>query len=121
MTLKEHAKQLKQQLPALYLAFKNPKTPAAAKILAAVTVCSALSPIDLIPDFIPVLGYLDDLLILPCLAALTIHLIPKDIMEQCRKESADLWKNGRPKKWFYGLPVLALWVLVLIWIIRLIV
>ena len=75
MTLKERAKKLKRDVPAVFLALKDRETPLLAKITAAVTVAYALSPIDLIPDFIPVLGYLDDVLLLPALIALTIRLL----------------------------------------------
>jgi len=76
MNLKERARQLKIDIPAVFLSLKSKKTPVMAKILAGLTIGYALSPIDLIPDFIPVIGYLDDLLILPLLIALTIRLIP---------------------------------------------
>ncbi|MGN1339614.1 MAG: YkvA family protein [Oscillospiraceae bacterium] len=111
MNLKERAKQLKSDIPAVYLALKDKQTPLPAKILAAVTVCYALSPIDLIPDFIPVLGYLDDLLVLPGLAALTIRLIPAEVMERCRTEARDMWENGKPKRWYYAIPVVVFWLL----------
>ena len=75
MNLKEKAKALKIDIPALFIAMKKRETPIAAKIIAGIAVGYALSPIDLIPDFIPVLGYLDDLIILPLLVALAIRLI----------------------------------------------
>lgn len=65
MTLKERAQSLKRDIPAVFLALKDKDTPISAKVLAGITVCYALSPVDLIPDFIPVLGYLDDLILLP--------------------------------------------------------
>lgn len=70
MNLRDRAKQLKVDIPAVFIALKQKETPLPAKILAAVTVGYALSPIDLIPDFIPVLGYLDDVLLLPALTFL---------------------------------------------------
>ena len=70
--LKDRAKKLKTDIPAVFLALKDKRTPWYARILAAVIVVYALSPIDLIPDFIPVLGYLDDLIILPALIALIV-------------------------------------------------
>ena len=118
MTLKERAKKLTADIPAVFLALKDKETPVAAKILAAVTVGYALSPLDLIPDFIPVLGYLDDLLILPALVALTIRLIPDNVWERSREKAADLWKDGRPKKWYYAVPIVILWLFVLFLIIR---
>ena len=82
-----------------------------AKIFAAVTVAYALSPIDLIPDFIPVLGYLDDVILLPLLVALTLRFIPKDVLERNRKKAETMWNEGKPKKWYYALPVILMWVL----------
>ena len=79
MKLKERARELKRDVPAVFLALKDRETPLPAKILAAVTVAYALSPVDLIPDFVPVLGYLDDVLLLPAMIALTIKLIPKQV------------------------------------------
>ncbi|MCI5904973.1 MAG: DUF1232 domain-containing protein [Oscillospiraceae bacterium] len=114
--LKSRAQKLKSDIPAIFLALKDKETPLAAKIFAAATVAYALSPVDLIPDFIPVLGYLDDVLLLPALAALTIKFIPKEKLEKCRAEAEDLWKDGRPKRWYYALPVVLIWVLV-IWCI----
>lgn len=121
MTLKERAKKLKTDIPAVFLALKRRETPWYAKLLAGVTVAYALSPIDLIPDFIPVLGYLDDLIILPALVALTIRLVPAAVMAQCRAEAEDMWKNGKPEKWYYALPIVLVWLLVVFLIVRAIV
>lgn len=112
MSLKERAKRLKSEIPAVYLAPKDKQTPLPTKILAGITVGCALSPIDLIPDFIPVLGYLDDMLILPALAALTIRLIPPEVMERCRREAEGMWENGKPKRWYYAIPIVVFWLLV---------
>lgn len=79
MNLKERARQLKIDIPAVFLSLKSKETPVLAKLVAGITVAYALSPIDLIPDFIPVLGYLDDVITLPVLIALTIKLIPSVI------------------------------------------
>ena len=84
MTLKERAKKLKTDIPAVFLALRKRETPVSAKLLAALTVAYALSPIDLIPDFIPVLGHLDDALIVPLLLALSYRLIPSHIRERSR-------------------------------------
>ena len=116
MNLKERAKQLKADIPAVFLSLKSEDTPIAAKILAGITVGYALSPIDLIPDFIPVLGYLDDIIILPALIALTIRLIPKDTFAKFRNEAEGMWQNGKPKKWFYAIPIALIWLFV-IWMI----
>ena len=116
MNLKERAEKLITDIPAIFLALKDKETPVAAKLVAAVTVAYALSPIDLIPDFIPVLGYLDDVILLPALVALTVRLIPKETMEKNRKLAEGLWKNGKPKKWYYAIPIVLLW-LIVIWLI----
>lgn len=112
MTLKERAAALKRDIPAVFLALKAKQTPVIAKILAGITVAYALSPVDLIPDFVPVLGYLDDLLLLPALIALTVKLIPEDIFCACRKQAEGMWQDGRPKKWYYALPIVAVWILI---------
>ena len=117
---KDRARKLKSDIPAIFLALKDKETPVSAKILAAITVAYALSPIDLIPDFIPVLGYLDDVLILPALAALTIKLIPKEKLEQYRTESEGMWENGKPKKWYYAIPIVVFWIIIIFLVIRLI-
>lgn len=118
LNLKERAAKLKTDLPAVFLALQKQETPLAAKVVAAIAIVYALSPIDLIPDFIPVLGYLDDLIILPLLVAFTIRLIPADLFAQCRKQAQDLWPNGRPSHWYYAIPVLALWLLILFFAVK---
>lgn len=109
--IKDKVRELKRKVSALFLAYKHKDTPLAAKIVAAIAVGYALSPIDLIPDFIPVLGYLDDLIILPALIALTIHFIPKDTFERYRQEAQGMWQDGKPKKWFYAIPFIITWML----------
>jgi uncharacterized membrane protein YkvA (DUF1232 family) len=116
--LKERAKQLKIDIPATFIAIKHERTPLLAKILAIIAVGYALSPVDLIPDFIPVIGLLDDLLIVPGLIAVIIKLIPADVFAECRKESEGLWENGKPKKWYYALPIILIWLLVIFLIIK---
>ena len=116
MNIKERTKKLKTDIPAIFLALKDEETPSSAKIIAAITVAYTLSPIDLIPDFVPILGYLDDVILLPALVALTVRLIPKEIMERNRKLAEDLWKNGKPKKWYYAIPIVLIWLLI-IWLI----
>lgn len=116
MNLKERAKKLKSDIPAIFIALKDRDTPLLAKIVAGITVGYALSPIDLVPDFIPILGYLDDVILLPALAALTIKLIPADVLVKSRERAEGLWENGMPKKWYYSIPILIAWCLI-IWII----
>ena len=113
MGLKERAARLKTDIPALFLCLRRRETPWYAKLLAGITVAYALSPIDLIPDFIPVAGYLDDLILLPALAVLTIKLIPREIFEECRAQSEGMWKNGKPKKWVYAIPIVLIWLVII--------
>jgi len=112
VNLKEKANNLKIYIPAIFLAMGKKETPILAKIAAGITILYALSPIDIIPDFIPVLGYLDDLIILPILAALTVKLIPGEIMKNCIIEAGGLWKNGKPKKWYYAIPIVIIWIVI---------
>ena len=121
MLLKERAKQLKIDISAVFLALKDKKTPWYARLLAALTVVYALSPIDFIPDFIPVLGYLDDLVILPVLIALTVKFIPDDVFEEYRKQALDMWQDGKPQKWYYAIPILLVWALIIFLVMKAIV
>ena len=118
MNLKERAKKLKMDIPTIYLALKDKDTPVSAKIFAGITVAYALSPIDLIPDFIPVLGYLDDVILLPMLVALTIKLIPADILERNRQQAEGLWENGKVKEWYYAFPIVVFWIIVICFILK---
>ena len=120
MNLRERAKKLKMDIPTIFLALKDKDTPILAKIFAGITVAYALSPVDLVPDFIPVLGYLDDVILLPILAAWTIKLIPADIIERNRREAEGLWEGGKPKKWYYAIPVVLLWVVIIVLIVKMV-
>ena len=111
-TLKIRAKSLKKESIALYYAYKNPRMPLLPKMLAVFTLGYALSPIDLIPDFIPVIGYLDDLLILPALISLSIKLIPKGIMAEAR-EKAEAKPPVLKKNLIFGILFVLLWATVL--------
>lgn len=120
MNLKQKAKQLKTDIPAIYLVLKDKETPFFAKLMAGITIGYALSPIDLIPDFVPVLGYLDDVILLPMMIALTIHFIPKDSWKKSRKAASEMWKDGKPKKWYYAIPVLCIWLFIVIMLVRIV-
>jgi uncharacterized membrane protein YkvA (DUF1232 family) len=82
--LKQHTRVLKVEMSALYLAARDPRTPWYAKLLVAVIATYAFSPLDLIPDFVPVLGYLDDLILLPLGVALAIKMVPQPVLAECR-------------------------------------
>ena len=113
MNLKERAAKLKTDLPALFLALKDRETPVLAKVFAGITVAYALSPVDLIPDFIPVLGYLDDVILLPTLIVITVKLIPAPVLERCRAQSEEMWRDGKPKKWVYAIPIVLIWLVII--------
>jgi uncharacterized membrane protein YkvA (DUF1232 family) len=112
--LKIKAKQLKKELKVLYIAYKKPEVPWYTKALSAIVIGYALSPIDLIPDFIPVLGYLDDLLLIPLGIFFVIKLIPKEILEECRAESENAFREGKPKNWIAAGVIAGLWIFVII-------
>ena len=120
MDLKQRAKKLKTDIPAIFLALKDNETPILAKIFAGITVAYALSPIDLVPDFIPVLGYLDDVILLPMLVALTIKFIPEDVLERNRRQSEGMWNEGKPKKWYYSIPITLTWLVIIVLLLKLI-
>lgn len=118
MTLKERTTKLKRDVLAVFLALKDKQTPTYAKILAFATVAYALSPIDFIPDFIAILGYLDDVILLPAMIALTIKLIPKEVWRRCKIDSENMWKDGKPKKWYYAIPIVVAWLIIIRLIIK---
>jgi uncharacterized membrane protein YkvA (DUF1232 family) len=101
------AQDLKRDTIALYLAARDPRTPWYAKAIAAIVVAYALSPIDLIPDFIPVLGYLDDLLIVPIGLWIAIRLVPEDVLEDCRARAGHIAQ--RPTSRSAAMVVILLW------------
>jgi uncharacterized membrane protein YkvA (DUF1232 family) len=108
---KTKSKQLKSEIAAFYLAYKHPRTPWYARVLAALIIGYALSPIDLIPDFIPVVGYLDDLIIVPAGIALLIKIIPRDILEECRAKAKSDLLNRKPKNWIAVIIIVLIWLL----------
>lgn len=93
--LKRRARQLKQEIYALYLAARDPRTPWLARMVAGLVVAYALSPIDLIPDFVPVLGYLDDLILVPLGIALALRLIPPSVLAESRAAAVALHARGK--------------------------
>jgi uncharacterized membrane protein YkvA (DUF1232 family) len=118
--LKEKSADLALKIPALYLSFKDRRTPRLAKILALIAVAYALSPVDLIPDFIPAAGYLDDLVLLPALAACAIRRIPEEVWLENLALAKDMWKDGKPGRWYYAIPVFAVYALLIFFILRII-
>jgi len=120
--LKQRARDLKAETLALYLAAKDPRTPWYARLLVAAVVAYALSPIDLIPDFVPVVGYLDDLLLIPLGLGLAIKLIPPPVLDECRARSRQALRSGMPASRAAGAVVIAVWLLLaalgLVWLER---
>src|SRR5512135_2251852 len=113
--LKTRARLLKQETFAIYLAARDPRTPWYAKALIFLIVAYALSPIDLIPDFVPILGYLDDLLIVPAGIWLAIRLIPPEVLEQARATAAAA-SLDRKAGWLGAAFILLIWILAIIWV-----
>ena len=113
---KRKAREIKQHLFVLFLAYKDPRVPWTAKLVAALVVAYAFSPIDLIPDFIPVLGYLDDLLLLPLGIALALRMIPRPILEEYREKAEEIRKKGKPKNWVTGVLFILIWIGIAIWL-----
>ncbi len=116
--LREWARALKCDVLALWLACRDPRTPVLVKILATLVVAYALSPIDLIPDFIPVLGYLDELMLLPAAIWLLRRLLPAPVLEQARRQASD-WlarREPRPRSLLGAALIVTVWV-VLLWVL----
>jgi uncharacterized membrane protein YkvA (DUF1232 family) len=106
---KTKSKQLKSEVCALYLASKHPRTPWYAKAFAVLVVGYALSPIDLIPDFIPVMGYVDDLIIVPAGITLLIKMIPKEVLEECREKARFQSISKKRKNWAAAIIIVLIW------------
>ena len=104
---KRWARRIKRDIVALYIAGRDPRTPLLAKALAIAVTAYALSPIDLIPDFIPVLGYLDDLIIVPLGMMLAIRLIPPALLVEFRNEAAV--RERLPKNWLGAAFIVGVW------------
>lgn len=114
--IKAKATQLKREIVALYLAGRDPRTPWYAKVIIAAVVAYALSPIDLIPDFIPVLGYVDDLVLLPIGIWLAIRMIPEEILQDCRRRAA-MADFQLARNWWAAVVIFFLWATALILIL----
>ena len=105
-------KNLKREITAIYYAYQNPGVKRLPKIIILITIGYTLSPVDLIPDFIPVFGYLDDLIIIPALLALSIKLIPKEIMSEARKRAEEEPVKLK-KNWFFASFFILIWIVLL--------
>lgn len=107
---KNKAAELKVQTVALYFACRDPRVPWYAKGLAGLVAAYALSPIDLIPDFIPILGYLDDLILVPLGIYLAVRLIPGEVMADCQVKAAAQLQAGKPVAKFMAVVIVAVWI-----------
>ena len=117
--LKARARALKKEVFAVYLAAKDPRTPWYAKAIAFCAIAYALSPIDLIPDFVPILGYLDDLLIVPAGITLAIRLIPPEVLEEARGKATN--SSVERRVGYVGLAIIiSIWILAIIWSVSII-
>lgn len=110
--LKQRTRRLRAESLALYLAARDPRTPWYARLLVAGIVAYALSPIDLIPDFVPVLGYLDDLILIPLAIAVAVRLVPRQVLAECRVRARDALRHGTPASRVAGAVIVALWLIV---------
>lgn len=111
MRLYVRARHLKHETYALYLAYRDPRTPWYARVFALIVVAYAISPIDLIPDFIPVLGYLDDLILIPAGIVLVLKLIPPEVMQDARRQSASVLAKNHPAGRIAAAVTVAIWVI----------
>lgn len=107
--LKAWAREIKRDVLALYLAGRDSRVPWYAKVLALATAAYALSPIDLIPDFIPVLGYLDDLIIVPFGILLAVRLVPPEVMQELRLQAQQRLQTDRPKSLVAAAVIILAW------------
>jgi uncharacterized membrane protein YkvA (DUF1232 family) len=112
MSWRERARQLKREIYTLYLAYRDPRLPWYARAWAFAVAAYAFSPIDLIPDPIPVLGYLDDLILIPLGVAIALKMIPAEVLADCRRQAEAVMAEGRPTNWLAATVIVALWLLV---------
>jgi len=113
--IKMWAKNLKRQIFILYYAYKDERVPWYAKVFTACVVAYAFSPLDLIPDFIPILGYLDDIILLPLGIILALKMIPKDVLADCEVMAEEMMKNKKPRNWIAGSLIVLIWGLITVW------
>lgn len=114
---KKTVANLKMQTLALYYASRDPRVPWYAKVWVALVVAYAINPLDLIPDFIPILGYLDDLVLLPLGIALALKMIPPEVMAECRVKAADRLRVEMPLARVITAVIVILWIVILVWMV----
>ena len=113
--IKAWAKKLKRQIFILYYACKDERVPWYAKVFTVCVVAYAFSPIDLIPDFIPILGYLDEVILLPLGIMFALKMIPKDVLSDCEVMAEEMVKNGKSKNWIVGSLIVLIWGVITVW------
>lgn len=107
---KRRARHLKAESFALYLAARHPGTPWYAKLFVAGIVAYAFSPIDLIPDFVPVLGYLDDMILIPMGIALAVRMVPPSVLAECRARAQEVMSQDKPVSRIAGAVIVLIWI-----------
>ena len=110
-TWKRRARQLSAQSYALYMAYRHPRTPWYAKVFAALVVGYVFSPIDPIPDFIPGVGLLDEMVVVPIGVFIAAKMIPRQIMEECQEKARELAEDERPVSRIAAVVIVAIWLL----------
>ena len=110
-TWKQGARQLKTETYAIYLACKDPRVPWYARVFAGFVVAYAFSPIDLIPDVIPILGYLDDLVLVPLGIMLVLKMMPPAVLAECREKAEAAMAQGKPTSRLAALVIVGIWLL----------
>ncbi len=113
---KLRAKQLKTAVYVIYLVSKDPRVPWYTRVLAACVIGYAFSPIDLIPDPIPIIGYLDDLVLIPLGIALVLKMVPAPVLADCREQARSVMGQGKPTNWIAAGVIVAIW-LMFAWVI----
>ncbi|MBY0096125.1 YkvA family protein [Mesobacillus maritimus] len=116
--IKAWAKNLKRQTFVLYLAYKDNRVPWYAKLFIIGVVSYAFSPIDLIPDFIPILGFLDEVIILPLGIMFALKMIPQEVIANCETEANRMMENEKPRNWLVGILIILLWSLLILWMAK---
>ena len=117
---KRQAQKLKIETYALYLAYRDPRVPLHARLFAACVVGYAFSPIDLIPDFIPIIGYLDDLILVPLGIKIALSMIPENVMTESREKAQEIIQQGKPVNWLAAAIIISIWLLLALFSIALI-
>ncbi len=121
MTWQQKVRQLKKETYAIYIACKDPRVPWYARVFAGFVVAYAFSPIDLIPDIIPILGYLDDLILVPLGIMLVIKMIPPNVLAECREKAEDVISQGKPTSKIAAVVIVTIWlllgVLAVVWVV----